>query len=160
MKSWGWMPERSHGLWRMGPLWLKPLAVAVPWVTTGLLALMIHMVGGTLTAAEGVLFDLPEAGLAEGEATQLVALVMPMPGGGGTYVFFDDARYTLGAPSSAAAFGEHLAERAGKFERKTLLVLADRNVPCGEIALLSSVARTSGVERMLFATKKPEARGE
>lgn len=158
--TWGWKPERTQGLWRHGPLWLKPLSVAVPWVTVGLLVLMMHMVGGTMTVAEGVVFELPEAGLSEGEATQLVALVMPMPGGDGTYVFFDDARYTLGAQQSAAAFGEHLAERAGKVGRGTLLVLADRSVPCGEIARLSEVVRMSGVERMLFATKSGEARAE
>ena len=153
MKRWGWTSGRSQGLWKFGPLWLKQAAVAAPWLTVGLLLLMIHMIGGTMTSAEGVLVDLPWSGVHDGEATRLVALVMPVSNGGETYIFFDDARYSLDSEISLAAFGDHIKERASKAEGKTLLVLMDKTVACGQFAKLATIARESGLERVLFATK-------
>lgn len=153
MKRWGWTPGRSQGIWKFGSLWLKEAAVAAPWLTVGLLLLMLHMIGGTMTSAEGVLVDLPKSGAYDGEATRLVALVMPVSNGDETYVFFDDARYSLDSDISLAAFGDHLKERASKTEIKALLVLMDKTVACGQFAKLATVARECGLERVLFATK-------
>ncbi len=152
MSPWGWSPERTQGIWRYGAPWMRPFAAAVPWLTIGLLLLMMHFVGGTFTSAKGVLFDLPEAGLAEGEATELVALVMPMPHE--TLVFFDDSRYVLGDASSAAALREHLAERLGRTANRTMLVLADRRVSGGELMKFATIARKGGVSKVLFAERK------
>lgn len=132
--------------------WIRPISTAIPWVTVLLLLLMLYMVGGTFTAAEGVLFDLPDAASADDEASGLVALVLPMPRE--TLVFFDDARYTLGDRVSTAAFGDHLLDRVSKVERKTLLVLADRRIAAGDLMKVAAIARKSGVERVLFAEKK------
>jgi biopolymer transport protein ExbD len=158
MSAWGWKPKQTQGIWRHGPLWLRPFSVGAPWVTLGLLLIMFHLIGGTFTAAEGVLFDLPEGSLAEGETTTLVALVLPLQHQ--TSVFFDDARYTLEDPASVASLGDHLAQRAGRVESKTLLVLADRRIVCGELAKIASLARASGVRRVLFANKRPQTGGE
>jgi biopolymer transport protein ExbD len=160
MTQWGWKPERSQGIWRHGPLWLRPFSVAAPWIALGLLLLMFHLIGGTLTAAKGVLFDLPavSADLAEGESTTLVALVTPTPHE--TYVFFDDSRYTLDDETSAAAFRDHLAVCADRTKRKTLLVMADRRVSSGELSRIAVLARRGGVARILFANKRPEVSAE
>jgi len=156
MKSaWGWMPELPEGMWCHVPAWLRPFFAAVPWITAGTLLLMMHMVGGTLTKAEGVLFDLPSTDLSDGEATPLVALVLPLQSE--TCVFFDDARYSLDDAASASAFGEHLAERASKVDSRAMLVLADRRVTCEEISKVASAARASGLERILFANKSEAA---
>lgn len=155
MSPWGWKPERSAGVWRYGSPAMRPLVAAAPWLTVGLLLLMFHFIGGTLTAERGVLFDLPDAGLADGEATGLVALVIPMASE--TLVFFDDSRYLLGDQTSVAAFSEHLAERISKTERKTLLVLADRRVAGGELMRLAEIARGGGAGKVLFAEKKTGA---
>lgn len=159
MTSWGWKPASSRGIWDHGPLWLRPLSAASPWIALGLLVIMLHMVGGTLASAQGVLLDLPDSGLAEGEATELVALVMPMPTTGETCVFFDDARYTLDSGASTAAFAEHLAARSGKISAKTLLVLSDKSVPCGEMSKVAAVARMSGLDRILFANRRRSREG-
>ena len=149
---WGWRPERTLGIWRYGAGWLRPFAAAVPFLTILLLLLMLHIVGGTLTAAQGVLFDLPDAGLADGEATGLVALVLPREHE--TLVFFDDSRYVLGDESSLRALGENLAARTEKSSTRTLLVLADRRVAGGELMKFAAVARRNGVGKILFAEKK------
>lgn len=144
-----------QGVWRHGALWFKPFAVAAPFVSLLLLILQLHMVGGTFTSAKGVLFDLPNHGVGEGEKTDMVALLMVMPRE--TLVFFDDSRYVLGDDSSAEAFGEHLAERVSKTDNKTLLVLADRRVAGGELMRFATIARRHGVGRVLFAEKRLEA---
>ena len=149
---WKWNPRRTLGIWRHGAAWTRPVTAAIPYLTVMLLLLMLHFVGGTLTSAKGVLFDLPDAGLAEGEATGLVALVMPMTHE--TLVFFDDSRYLLGDEASVRALAENIAIRAEKSSAKTLLVLADRRVAGGELMRLAAVAKRNGVARILFAEKK------
>ena len=148
---WGWKPERTLGIWRHGAAWTRPITAAMPFLTVMLLMLMLHYVGGTLTSAKGVLFDLPAPGLAEGEATGLVALVLPMPHE--TLVFFDDSRYLMGDEASVRALAENIALRAEKSSTKTLLVLADRRVAGGELMRLATVARRNGMNRILLAEK-------
>ena len=157
MSPWGWTPERTSGIWRHGAGWLRPFAAAVPWVTVLLLLLMLHVASGTLTYAKGTLFGLPDAGLAEGEATGLVALAIPHAHE--TLVFFDDSRYVLDDAASMRAFGEHLSERVARSESKTLLVLADRRIRGGDLMDLAAVAKKGGAAKILFAQKRPEAVG-
>ena len=150
--SWGWNTDRSGMRRPAGLPWLRPFSSAVPWITVGLLLLMLYMISGTYTSARGILFDLPGAvGETDGEKGRLVALVMPVPQA--TLVFFDDARFVLGDDASLAEFGKQLEERARTGE-KVLLVLADRRVAGGDLMKLASVARRGGIERVLFAERK------
>ena len=131
---------------------MRPIVAAAPYLTVGLLLLLFHFVGGTLTASKGLLFDLPADGTAgDGVQTDLVAMVMPMRHE--TVVFFDDSRYLLSEPSSLSSLGEHLSERTRRDKSTTLLVLADRRVSGGELMSLASLARKSGVLQVLFAER-------
>ena len=152
MTSWGWTPERTAGIWRHGASWLRPFAAAAPYLTVLLLLIMLYVVGGTLASARGVLFDLPEAGLGDGEATELVALVIPQ--GRETLVFFDDSRYLLGDEASLRTLGENLAARVERAHTRTILVLADRRVAGGDLMKFAATARRAGAGRILFAEKK------
>jgi len=155
--GWGWRRARRSG--RSGMAFsFASFVAAVPWVTLLLLLVLLHAVGGTLTSSEGILFDLPESGLTEGEKTDLVALALVMPNG--TFVFFDDARYVLDDGASTISLGEHIGERVRQSGQTTLLVLADRAVGAGELMMLAAQARMNGVKRVLFANKSPEARAE
>ena len=151
---WKWTPERTLGIWRHGAPWLRPVAAAAPYVTILLLLLMLHMAGGALCAAKCMLFDLPDAGGADGAATKLVALMLPRDHE--TLVFFDDSRYVLGDETSLRALGENLSSRVDRSDSKTLLVLADRRVNGGDIMKFAEVARRNGVARVLFAGKNEE----
>ena len=154
MSPWGGNPGRDEGIWRHGAPWTRPLFAAAPWLTLVVLAMLFWMIGGTLTTAKGVLFDLPGSGLGDGEATDMVALVMPVERE--TMVFFDDSRFMLDDASSAQAFSEQLSERSSRTGAKTLLVLADRRVIGGDLMKFAAIARRSGVERVLFAEKRQE----
>ena len=152
MKPWGWTPSRNDGIWRHGASWMRPFVGCAPWISLVLLGLMFHVIGGTLTSAKGALFDLPDAGLEDGETTEMVALVMHVARE--TLVFFDDSRFSLGDQSSISALKDQLSERVSRADRKTLLVLADRRVASGDIMRFASIARESGVSRVLFAEKR------
>ena len=152
--SWGWSRQRNLGSGVFGPRWLRPLAMMVPWLTVLLLLEMFHLIGGTLVSAQGVAFELPEGEAVDGELGELVALVTPSAKD--TLVFFDDARFSMSDRESLAAFGEQLAERAKKADRKSLVVLADRRVTGEELMRLAAVARWSGVPKILLSTKEKE----
>ena len=151
---WKWAPERTLGIWRHGAPWLRPVAAAAPYITLILLLVTMHMAGSAMTAAKGVLFDLPEAGLSDGAETRLVALMLPR--GHETLVFFDDSRYILGDESSLLALGEDLSARSQRDKSKTLLVLADRRVSGGDLMKFAAVAKRCGMARILFAGKNEE----
>ena len=155
MSPWGWSPERTQGIWRYGALSLRPYVASAPWVTVVLLLLLFWFVGGTLVTSKGLLVDLPEESLSEGEVTGPVALIVPVPNE--TLVFFDDSRYLMGDPNSMAALAEHLAETAARPGAKTLLALADRRVSGGELMAFAALARRSGLQKVLFAEKKAGA---
>ena len=157
MIAWGWTPARTEGIWRHGLPAMRPFVAAAPWLAVALILAMISLLDGTLVSSRGVLFDLPAPGVAEGEAAGLVALVLPMHHE--TLVFFDDSRYMLSDDASAAAFLRHLSERAARTDRKTMLVLADRRVAGGELMKMASIARRSGLDKVLFAEKR-EGEGE
>ena len=154
MIDWGWKPERTLGIWRYGAGWMRPFVAACPYLTVLLLLLMFHMIGEKLTSAKGMLFDLPVGNMADGERTDLVAVVVPVRHE--TLVFFDDSRYLLGDAASRSSLAERLTERAGRSGGKTLLVLADRRVVGGELMQLAAVARRSGLDRILFAERRKE----
>ena len=150
--AFGWTPERSQGNWRHGSPCLRPFVSAAPWIAVGLLLVMFLLIGGTLVSEKGALFDLPDSGLADGEVTGPVALIVRIPHD--TLVYFDASRYTLGDAASAAVLAENLSDVVAASSRKTVLALADRNISAGDLMKFAALARKSGVTKVLFAEKK------
>ena len=156
MSQWDWSPARDLGIWRYGAGWFRPFAAAVPYLTIVILLLMMQMVGGTLTASRGVLFDLPDGELGDGTTSELVALVMPVRHD--TMVVFDDARYLLDDSASMRSFSKDVAESEFR-EDKALLILADRRVSTDHLMKVVSAAKRGGVNKILLAGKR-EGSGE
>ena len=154
MSQWGWTPARNLGIWRYGAGWSRPIAAAIPYLTVCLLLIMMHMVGGTMTSCRGVLFDLPDGAQSDGEASELVALVMPVQHE--TMIVFDDARYLLGDAASMRSFGEDLSGSVERRAGKSLLILADRRVSTGHLMEVVSAAKRSGVGKVLLAGKRED----
>ena len=161
MTPWNWSVGRPSGILDNGIRWLRPFVTVVPWITVVLLFELMFRVGDAFTLAKGVVFDLPSAENAlEGAVTPMVALVMPDPKESKTLVFFDDARYTLGDWSSESYLEKELARRTDGAAEKTLLVLADRRVPGGDILRFAELAKETGVRRILFSEKSSGKGGE
>ena len=157
-REWGWRPAQAEGIWRHGARWTKPLFAAAPWITLVLLLVMFGFLGDRLTAAPGVVFDLPAPGGRQTAAPDMTMLALPSANvgeSGGTLAFFDDARYVLDDPQSVALLREQLLShvQAGS-ARATLLVLADRRVPAGELMKLVGIARESGVRHVQIAERR------
>jgi len=150
----GWKPERFQGIWRHGTPCLKPLVEAAPWLTVALLLLLFHVIGGTLVSEKGALFDLPDTALSDGEVTGPVALLVPNTNN--TMVFFDDSRYILNDDASVQSLIDHLKETQLRFNRKTLLVLADKRISTGDLLRFTALVRESGITKVLFAEKKSD----
>lgn len=105
----------------------------------------------------GIVFELPDSGVDEGELTGLVALVVPLAND--TMVFFDDSRYMVSESGWKEAFLEHLSDQSARREQHTLMVLADRRVSAEVLMNLASLAKRSGVSKVMFAEKR-ESREE
>ena len=154
MNGWKWLPERNLGIWRQGAPWLRPLAAAAPYLTVGLLLVMLYVLSGTYSLAKGTLFDLPEGDFADVKETDLVAAVMPVANE--TVVFFDDSRYLLDDEAAMRSFRRDLSRRLESAERKTLLLLADRRISTGSMMGLVERIRACGVARVLVAGRRRE----
>ena len=157
-REWGWRPAQAEGIWRHGARWTKPLFAAVPWITLVLLLVMFSLLGDRLTAAPGVVFDLPAPVGRQTAAPDMTMLALPSANvgeSGGTLAFFDDARYVLDDPQSVALLREQLLSHVQDGSaRTTLLVLADRRVTSGDLLRLVGIARDSGVKRVQIAERR------
>lgn len=152
MNGWRWSPERNLGIWRHGMPWFRPLAASVPYLTVALLLLMLHILSGTFSLAEGTLFDLPEGEFKDFQRTDLVAAVMPVAHD--IVVFFDDSRYLLDDEAAMRSLHNDLASRLEYADKKSLLLLVDRRIPAGSLMGLVAQVRTAGVERVLVAGRR------
>ncbi len=156
--EWNWLPPPDEGIWRHGAAWMRPFAVSAPWITLAILMGLMALADRRFTAASGVALDLPSAAIQDADVAGLVALVLPLArevgGGEETFVFFDDARFTLSDPSSAAAFRRSLEERLSSAGTPALLLLADQRVPSGDLMNLTRLARSAGVRRVQIAEKR------
>ncbi|MGN0847526.1 MAG: ExbD/TolR family protein [Kiritimatiellia bacterium] len=160
MKStnWGWRPIRPEGIWKHGCKWARPLTVAAPWIALALLLVEFSLIEGRLTAAPGVVFNLPAPIGGESALPGLAAIVVPVAREGATgretLVFFDDARYSLSDDASIDSFRGRLSVRARGEASGTLLLLADARVPSGDVMRLVGLAREAGVARVQIGERR------
>ncbi len=161
MKStnWGWRPVRPEGIWKHGCKWAKPFTAAAPWIALALLLVEFSLIEGRLTAAPGVVFNLPAPVCGETTAVPgLAAIVVPMAREGAgnreTLVFFDDARYSLAETSSVEALRERLSARVQSDASGTLLLLTDTRVPSGDVMRLVGLAREAGVSHVQIGERR------
>lgn len=158
---WDWRQASDVGVWAHGAKWARPLCAAAPWMSLALVAVLFGIASRETTFARGTVFDLPEvaAGAAADAADPgLTAFVLPVPrsagGGDETLVFFDDARFTPDDAASAANLSRRLAARASDARSRTLLLLADRRVPAGDLMALIALARKAGMKRVQVAERR------
>jgi len=152
VSSWNWKPEPRRGIWRYGAEWMRPMVASAPYLCVILCLVMLGFVGGTMMRNPGVVFDLPDSGVDEGELTGLVALVVPLAND--TMVFFDDSRYMVSEAGWKDSFLEHLSDQAARREQHSLMVLADRRVSAEVLMNLASIAKRSGIAKVMFAEKR------
>ena len=52
--EWNWLPPPDEGIWRHGAAWMRPFAVAAPWITLAILMGLMALSDRRFTAASGV----------------------------------------------------------------------------------------------------------
>lgn len=154
--DWGWRPVRPEGIWKHGCRWARPLTVAAPWLSLALLLVEFSFVEGHMTAAPGLVFNLPAPVGGDSATPGLAALVVLREGSTGreTLVFFDDVRYSLSEEASVEQFRERLAQRAQSDASGTLLLLSDARVPTGDMMRLAGFARDAGVAHVQIGERR------
>jgi biopolymer transport protein ExbD len=130
---------------------LRAFTAAVPFLTVLLLMLMLVVMSEGLSSGKGVVFNLPETSVGQGEKTDLVALAMPAKDG--VVVFFDDARFLMEDEVSMSQFLSLLAARFEKSKNKSILLLVDAGVPSGSVMKIAETLRNAGALKVLFAEK-------
>ena len=131
------------------PRWLSSVSAAVPWLTVGLLFMLVMMIDRSVTSARGVLFVLPEQSVGDVATSSVVTRLYSMPQG--TLVIFDGQRYILEDDVQAGLFAGELHERAVSEQETTLLALVDVRVRHGDLLRFAGIAKRSGFGRVLFA---------
>lgn len=156
-RSWGWARARSDGVWTHGCRWARPLCAAAPWVAFLLVLFEFSLIEGRMSASSGLIVNLPEPIAHEDEAPTLTACVLRVSrsgsGGDETFIFFDDARYQLGSPSSLNEFRTTLAQQVQHDRKGALLLLADARVALGDTMKIVSLAREAGVSHVQIAER-------
>ena len=156
--KWQWRAASDAGVWAHGAKWARPLAAAAPWVSLALLVALFGIVSREVTLARGTVFDLPASAAADADDPGLTAFVLPVPrdagGGEETLVFFDDARFVPADSASAANLQSRLSARASDARSGTLLLLADRRVPAGDLMKLMALARKAGLKHVQVAERR------
>ena len=126
-----------------------------PWIDALLVATLVALVCARVTLKPGVVFGLPRAAFTEGsmQATPIVMLRVGKADAKSTLVFFDSDRYDISNPREAAALKRKFSENISRPGGRELLLMADRDIPHGDVVGLADLARASGVGRICVAVK-------
>ena len=138
--------------------WFRYLVQAAPWLTFALIVALFLVLQGVLAPVPSLLFDLPEAGVADSAQPGLVALLIPGDVEGveteGTLIYFDDARYALSDQASLEEFSNRLGDRAMETKCGVLTLMSDRRVPAGDLMKVMSLAKSRRLLHVQLAEKR------
>lgn len=134
---------------RIGALFLQ----VVPWLNVAIIVFLLYVVANRLILEPGVVFDLPrqpfKEGIAQGASVVMLRLGDPEPS---TLVFFEDVRYSL-SPGDLQGLQNQLHATSLRPFGRELLLLADRNVPHGDVMQIVETAREAGIKHINVGIK-------
>ena len=147
--------RKHRNIYHFGGTWARVLLSPVPWIGVLFVFLLLLLTHRRLAIAPGVPFDLPPAKTVEGAQSPRTALMIPVandaPGGEETLVFFDDDRFSLLDPEQVDALAERL--RTAGETGETLLLMADKRIPHGDVMRFVTLARAAGIPKIDIGTK-------
>ena len=143
--------RKHRNIFHRGGGWSHTLLAAMPWVSAGIVALLLIAAQGRFAVVPGTVFELPDAS-AGAAHPDFTALMMPLEHEDGeheTLVFFDDERYSLTDADSRDRLEKKLGDAAGR----VLLLMADRRMRQSEISTFAALAARAEVARLEVASK-------
>ena len=133
----------------------QPFLQIVPWLNFGLVAALLFALTGRLILQPGMVFELPRTVFREGmqRGPSVVLVRARRAEGNETLAFFDDVRYRIDRHDQTEQLRAELSRVAVRPDGRQLLLLADHNVPHGDVMALVDLARAVGIWRVNVAIK-------
>ncbi len=132
----------------------------IHWIDALVITVLLLFVNSRMTITPGMVFDLPEAPLRGGaHITALTAVMIPVvrdvSSGSETLVFFDDERFSMIDENWEQRLTAKVRDRIQASSKRDMLLLADKNIPHGDVIRLVNVVKEAGVHRVNVG-EKPE----
>ena len=159
-ESWGDMIKKRRSIHsRFGNRWFQSFSGGIPWIDSIIIVVLLLAVNHRLTIVPGIVFDLPSAPLRGGTHNALIAVMVPVgqdvSRGRETLIFFDDERFSMNDEELLLRLSEKVRNRIQASSNHDLLLLADKNVPHGDVIRFVNIVREAGVRRVNVG-EKPE----
>jgi len=160
-ESWGEMIKGRRSVHsRFGNRWFQCFSGNIPWIDALIIVVLLLAVNDRLTIVPGMVFDLPSAPLRGGGnhsalTAVMVSVVQDISSGSDTLVFFDDERFSMSDEDLLLRLAEKVRDRVQASSNHDLLLLADKNIPHGDVIRFINIVRESGV-RHVNVGEKPE----
>jgi len=159
-ESWGDMIKKRRSIHsRFGNRWFQNFSGGIPWIDSVIIIVLLLAVNHRLTIVPGMVFDLPAAPLRGGTHNALNAVMVPVvqdvSRGSETLIFFDDERFSMNDEELLLRLSEKVRNRIQASSNHDLLLLADKNIPHGDVIRFVNIVREAGVRRVNVG-EKPE----
>ncbi len=126
----------------------------VPWLTLLVVLALFFSVWHRVAVVPGIHFSLPKGAFLEGSAGSANLILLrashPAPS---TLAFFNDVRFSLTNETDAARLQKDISAALARGQGDSLLLLADREVPHGDVMAAVGIAREAGVRDVNVAVK-------
>ncbi|MFO7936153.1 MAG: hypothetical protein R6V06_00915 [Kiritimatiellia bacterium] len=160
-KSWGDYIRRRRSIqYRFRHSWFLHISSGIPWIDALIIIVLLLAVDNRLTIVPGMIFNLPEAPLRSGAYNTyngLTAIMIPvvhnMTSRSETLVFFNDERFSMNDEDFAKRFSSRIQERIHVSSSHEMLLLADKNIPHGDVMRFVNVVREAGVNQVNVGEK-------
>jgi len=132
-----------------------------PWVDVLLLLGFFFAANSQLVLQPGVTVRMPESEFRQGAASQLIAVILSIPGSESgarreEIVFFDDERFVLESAEQTRQLEQALAARHQEYPNSDLVVHCDKRVSHGAVVSIMDIATDVGIRNVHMATRPEE----
>ncbi|MDA3925449.1 MAG: biopolymer transporter ExbD [Kiritimatiellae bacterium] len=159
-ESWGDMIKRRRFIHsRFGNRRYQNFSGGIPWIDAIIIIVLLLAVNNRLTIVPGMVFELPSAPLRGGTHDTLTAVMVPVVEdirrGSETLVFFDDERFSMNDEELLRHLSDKVRNRIQASSNHDLVLLADKNIPHGDVIRFVNIVREAGIRRVNVG-EKPE----
>jgi len=132
-----------------------------PWIDVVLLLGFFYLANSQMLLQPGVTVRMPVAAYRQGAASQLIAVILSIPGSENDarreeIVFFDDERFVVASAEQMRRLEQVLAKRYREHGDSDLIVHSDKRVTHGTVVSVMEMAMRVGVRRVHMATRPEE----
>ncbi len=157
-ESWSEMIRTRRSIRRrFSKTWFRNFR-GMPWIDALIIMVLLLYVNNRLTIIPGMVFELPEAPLRGGtQGAVLTAVMIPVvqdaSSGSETLVFFDDERFSMDDAEFELRLSGKVRSRIQASATHDMLLLADKNIPHGDVIRFVNTVREAGVNRVNVGEK-------